>query len=199
MSALELRGALYSWKTLTHVTMWQVNTVIFHRSKKQHNFLSLLAVSWGCQANNEALAISGGKGSVNAHLQDVCVSLASTSATHLNNSLIAAIMTAQLPRRGARGQEAAASVTIVLYPLATGTARPRPHQWCLERGCVGVTPQQLQVPYSHFSLLLQAAEDASHSFQLIPNTWFGFFFRCSCAPVTTCLVFPSSELNILYS
>lgn len=53
--------------------MWQVNIVIFHRSEKQHNFLSLLAVSWGCQANNETLAISGGKGSENAHLQDVCV------------------------------------------------------------------------------------------------------------------------------
>lgn len=72
MSALELRGALYSWKTLTHVTMWQVNIVIFHRSEKQRNFLSLLAVSWGFQANNEALAISGGPGSENAHLQDVC-------------------------------------------------------------------------------------------------------------------------------
>lgn len=126
----------------------------------------------------------------------VCVSLASTLATHLNNSLITRIMTAQLPRAG---QEAAASVTIVLYPLATGTARPCPHQWCLKGGCVGVTPQQLQVPCSHFSPVLQAAGDASHPFQLIPNTWFGFFFRCSCAAVTTCLAFPSSQLNILYS
>lgn len=53
--------------------MWQVNIVICHRSEKQRNFLPLLAVSWGCQANNEALAVSGGKGSENAHLQDVCV------------------------------------------------------------------------------------------------------------------------------
>lgn len=133
------------------------------------------------------------------HTFRMCVSLASTSATHLNNSLIAAIMTAQLPWRGVQGQEAAASVTIVFYPLATGTARPCAHQWCLERGCIGATPQQLQVPYSPFSPLLQAAEDSSHPFQLIPNTWFGFFFRCSCAPVTTCFVFPSSELNILNS
>lgn len=109
----------------------------------------------------------------------VCVSLASTLATHLNNSLIGVIMTAQLPQHGARGQEAAASVTIVLYPLAAGTARPHPHQWCLKRGCAGVTPQQLRVPCSHVSPLLQGAEDASHPFQLIPNTWFGFFFFSS--------------------
>lgn len=140
MSALELRGALYSWKALTHVTMWQVNTVIFQRSEKQHNFLSLLAVSWGSQTNNEALAISGGKGSENAHLQDVCecVWLASTLATHLNNSLIAAIMTAQLPRRGARGQEATASSPLCFHlSPGHGHSQAGPHQCCFKGAVEG--------------------------------------------------------------
>lgn len=96
--------------------MWQVNTVIFHRSEKQHNFLSLLAASWGCQANNEGLAISGGKGSENAHLQDVreCVWLASTLATHLNNSVIATMVTAQLP-----GSHGFRHHCAFIYPLAS--------------------------------------------------------------------------------
>lgn len=135
-------------------------------------------MSWGCQANNEALAISGGKGSENAHLQDVCecVWLASTLATHLNNSLITTIMTAQLPRRGAQSQEATASSPLCFHlSPGHGCSQAGPHQCCLKRGCGGVTPQQLHFPCSLYSPLVQVAKDASHPFQLIPNTWFGFF------------------------
>lgn len=124
----------------------------------------------------------------NAHLQDVCVcvSLPFTLATHLNNSLSAAITTARLPSplcfipspghrhslvptsaasKGAvQGSTAAVHPMLPLLPTAAGSRR-----------CFSPFPADTQY-----------------------LVWV-FFLRGSCAPVTTCLVFPSSALNILNS
>lgn len=131
----------------------------------------------------------------------VCVSLASTLATHLNNSLITAIMTAQLPRRGARGQEATASVTSHHCASSPGHG----HSWASSPLVVfrkGLRRARSTAAAHPMLPLLPTAAGGRRCFSAFPAdtqylVW--VFFRHSCACVTTCLIFPSSDLNVLNS